>query len=115
MEQKGYSDLFSERVMKEVKRDGIDLRSPEEKIDFPLVGEKFLIERNECEVIYINIGKQRFTCKCLDELPLIGSTFMFKGTEYSVTHLDEKKKKFTFELYRGKNNIETKQEVVNEV
>ena len=105
-DQKSYSELFSKRIMEEVKQQGIDIRPPEEKIDSPLVGEKFLIERNECEVIYINIGRLRFTCKCLSdsELPLIGSTFMFKGIEYSVTHLDAKKKKFTFEPYEGIQN-----------
>ena len=105
-EQKSYSDIVSKHVMEDIKKKGIDPRPSEEKIEIPLIGEKFLIERNEYEIIYINIGKLRFTCKCLanSDLPLIGRTFMFKGTEYSVTYLDIKKKKFTFEPYGGKDD-----------
>jgi hypothetical protein len=107
-DQKSYSDIVSKHVMEEVKERGIDLRPPEEKVEFPLFGEKFLIERNEYEVIYINYGRLRFTCKCPtnSDLPLIGSTFMFKGTEYSVKHLDVKKKKFTFEPYGRENKTQ---------
>ena len=105
-EQKGYSEVVSKHVMETVKEQGIDIRPPEEKIIFPLVGEKFFIERNECEVIYINIGKARFTCLCLNEsdFPTLGKTFMFKGYEYSVTHVDLKKKRFTFEPYEGETS-----------
>jgi hypothetical protein len=105
-DQIGFSDILSKHVMEDIKRKGIDLRPPEDKIDFPLIGEKFLIERNECEIIYINIGKVRFTCKYSAEsdFPPLGKTFMFKGYEYKVTHSDLKKKKFTFEPYGGKGD-----------
>ena len=105
-EQVGIGEIISKEVMKDIKEHGVDLRPPEEKIEFPLFGDKFLIERNECQVIYINIGKARFTCTCSDEtnFPSLGKTFMFKGYEYSVTHVDLKKKRFTFEPYEGESN-----------
>ena len=105
-DQKSYSDIISKHVLQDIEKTGIDLRPPEEKIDIPLVGEKVLIERNEYEVIYINTGRLRFSCRCLNnsDLPPIEKTFMFKGAEYIVSYLDSKKKKFTFEPYGGKDD-----------
>jgi hypothetical protein len=88
----------------------IDISTPEEKpIIIPAVGKRFLIERNEYEVIYINYGKGRFTCIPLgnSELPSVGKTFMLEGHEYFVSHLDPMdptKKRFVFEPYFGGEN-----------
>ena len=85
----------------------IDISTPQEQpLPIPSVGEKVFIERNTFEIIYINYGRGRMTCKLLDEsdLSIIGKTFMFKGVEFVVTYVDERKKKFVFEPYEGEEN-----------
>ena len=107
--QKGHTEILSEQVMKEIKEHGIDIRSAEKKIMLPSVGEKFSIERNEYEVIYINIGRRRFPCQPLkgNEMPFLDKVFMSNGEEYVVTHVDLKKGRFTCEPYEGKNDDRT--------
>jgi hypothetical protein len=102
-----YSKLVTKRVMEDIKEHGFDTSIQKKEPTIPPVGKKILIERNWYEVIYINIGRRRFTCKSSDNLPELNKIFMFEGEEYIVSHIDINKGKFTCSPYGGQNDTRT--------